>query len=194
MLRLGKKTTCAVAIFSAMATTLMFTGCADMLDDAASDQTEQKQKNDSTMLKDQNGDYYMLYDNGDGTETAAYVGGDSVTFQRDEAGNLTALTGDGNLLPALAAGYFLSHHLITPPGSWYDASAKRYVSNGKPEPQFDEENQGTSSTGGYIPYYGGTSYDAGSRGDGNTAGKTNVAAPVGAKTGFGSAGVRGGAS
>lgn len=191
MLNLSKKTTCAIAIFTAMATTMMFTGCSETTDETASDQTEQSQETKTT-LQDGNGQPYTLADNGDGTETATYENGDTVTFQRDENGDLTALSGNGNLLATLAASYFLYHHLLTPQGSYYDGPSHRYVSNGKPKPDDDQQQQ---SGGGYYPMYGsGSTYRSGQSSSSNAAAKASIAAPAGAKTGFGSAGARGGAS
>lgn len=190
MIRFSKKTTCAIAIFTAMATTMMFTGCSETTDETTADQAAQSQET-STTLQDGNGQSYTLSDNGDGTETATYANGDAVTFQRDENGDLTALSGNGSLLATLAASYFLYHHLLTPQGSYYDAPSHRYVSNGKPLPEDDQQQRG----GGYYPIYGGSStYRGGNSGGSSAASKASIVAPAGAKTGFGSAGARGGAS
>ena len=80
-------------------------------------------------LTDDNGNEYTLVDNGDGTETAAYDDGKSVTFQRQEDGSLDYLAGTAGLIAGLAAGYYMFHGFSNTnanKGTW-DAYRNRYT-------------------------------------------------------------------
>ena len=116
-----------MALFTVMATTVSFSGCGD-------EEVPQAEERDDyenfagDVLTDEAGREYKLHDNGDGTETARYANGDSVTFRRDEGG-LSFLSGTAGLLAGLAAGYFIHRGLSGGHGGYYDANRKRYVAS-----------------------------------------------------------------
>ena len=61
----SKKTKKMLAIFSAVATTMMFSGCSNF--------------DNTSYIEDDNGERYQLIENPDGTETARYSNGKEVT-------------------------------------------------------------------------------------------------------------------
>ena len=119
-----------LAIFSAVATTMMFSGCSN------SDQ--------ASYIEDDNGERYQLIENPDGTETARYQNGKEVTFKRDDDGNLTFLSGAAGLLGGLAAGYYLHKGLSAPQNGYYDSSSNRYIS--RPLRNDDDKKRANNST------------------------------------------------
>ena len=65
-------------------------------------------------LKDSQGNRYSLLNHGDGKETALYDDNRSVTFHRDNGGNLVWDAGLASLLPTIAAGYYIFHGFNPP--------------------------------------------------------------------------------
>ena len=175
----SKKTKKMIAIFSAVATTMMFSGCSN------SDQ--------ASYIEDDNGERYQLIENPDGTETARYRDGREVTFKRDDDGNLTFLSGAAGLLGGLAAGYYLHKGLSAPQNGYYDSS--RYISRPLRD---DDKKSANNSTANAAAAIAATSSN-------NSAGsssvskvestpKTSTSTSTSVKSGFGSAGVRSSAS
>ena len=186
LLQLSRKTLAILSCFTAVATTVMFTGCA-------SDDADFSNGYEDQTLKDDNGAQYTLHQNEDGSETADYGNGKQVTFQRDSDGNLHYLSGAAGLIGGLAAGYFLFHGLNSPSGSWYDSTSKRYVSNGRPTRITEKERQ--SRIAPFIPA-GRTLNKASSAVKSSTKSTTTKSSSSvkssTSKGGFGSAGARGG--
>ena len=177
----SKKTKKMIAIFSAVATTMMFSGCSN------SDQV--------SYIEDDNGERYQLIENPDGTETARYRDGREVTFKRDDDGNLTFLSGAAGLLGGLAAGYYLHKGLSAPQNGYYDSSSNRYISRPLRD---DDKKSANNSTANAAAAIAATSSN-------NSAGsssvskvestpKTSTSTSTSVKSGFGSAGVRSSAS
>ena len=113
-----------------LATALLISGCSDSetVEETAPAETAQTQKLAGQRLTDDSGVEYTLIDNGDGTETARYDDGRSVTFQRQEDGSLDYLYGAAGLLAGMAAGYYLFHGFSSPAGSWNPATNRYTVS------------------------------------------------------------------
>ncbi|WP_173443410.1 hypothetical protein [Selenomonas ruminantium] len=194
---LSIRTTKALALFTVMATTVSFSGCGD-------EEVPQAEERDDyenfagDVLTDEAGREYKLHDNGDGTETARYANGDSVTFRRDEGG-LSFLSGTAGLLAGLAAGYFIHRGLSGGHGGYYDANRKRYVASEPVRPlKKDKEDKNSSN---YRSSSGSRSSSKNSSEAGKAAAKSSAAAAknsatgntkssVSAKSGFGSAGAR----
>ena len=194
---LSIRTTKALALFTVMATTVSFSGCGD-------EEVPQAEERDDyenfagDVLTDEAGREYKLHDNGDGTETARYANGDSVTFRRDEDG-LSFLSGTAGLLAGLAAGYFIHRGLSGGHGGYYDANRKRYVASEPVRPlKKDKEDKNSSN---YRSSSGSRSSSKNSSEAGKAAAKSSAAAAknsatgntkssVSAKSGFGSAGAR----
>ena len=124
-----RKTKYLVATF--LATALLTGGCSDsekVEENPAPAETSQTQKLAGQRLTDDNGVEYTLIDNGDGTETARYDDGRSVTFQRQEDGSLSYLAGAAGLIAGMAAGYYLFHGFSSPAGTWNSATNRYTVS------------------------------------------------------------------
>lgn len=177
----SKKTKKMIAIFSAVATTMMFSGCSN------SDQ--------ASYIEDDNGERYQLIENPDGTETARYRDGREVTFKRDDDGNLTFLSGAAGLLGGLAAGYYLHKGLSAPQSGYYDSNSNRYISRPLRD---DDKKRANNSTANAAAAIAATSSN-------NSAGsssvskvestpKTSTSTSTSVKSGFGSAGARSSAS
>ena len=168
MLKLTPKTLAIVAGFTAAATTFFFAGCA-----------EETASGEQTVLKDDVGETYTLRQNSDGTETADYGDGREVTFRREDDGTLSPISGTAGLLTGLAAGYFLFHGFQLPSGSHFDTNTNRYVVNGTPQKITGEKRRQALST--YVP-----------SSNARTTTEKAATAKGSAKSGFGSAGARGG--
>ena len=172
----SKKTKKMLAIFSAVATTMMFSGCSN------SDQ--------ASYIEDDNGERYQLIENPDGTETARYRDGREVTFKRDDNDNLTFLSGAAGLLGGLAAGYYLHKGLSAPQSGYYDSSSNRYISR----PLRDDDKKRANNS---MVNAGATKAAVSSDSTGNkveSAPKTSTSNTTSVKSGFGSAGARSSAS
>lgn len=148
----------------------------------------QEEKAQGDELKDENGRTYHLVKNEDGTETAKYDNGEEVTFRRDENDNLQYVSGVSSLLPLLMMSYFMFHGLPGYSGH-YDRNTGS-VLNDRPDytEQKQQQNAGGTAAGNYAGNKN-SSYESG-----KSSGNSTVKAPAGGKTGFGGAGVRGGAS
>jgi hypothetical protein len=118
MIEPSKETRILLATFMAVSAGVV-AGCSEEGDSLVSDDTSYDR------LKDDSGKEYTLVKNGDGTETAKYDDGESVTFKRDDDGNLNFVAGSAGLLAGLAAGYFLWHGL-SPSGGHYDSASRSY--------------------------------------------------------------------
>lgn len=180
---LSKRTQAAVAIFTAVATTIAFTGC---------DGSEQEYSHESSesfagnRLVDDNGNEYTLIKNDDGTETAKYDDGKEVTFKRDEDGNLNLVSGAGGLLAGLAAGYFLFHGFHNSGGTY---SGNRYTPSTRPSAisSYDRDRE-------LKKYMRDDKKSGGTGATSNSSAKSNSnkSSVSTAKGGFGSAGARSG--
>ena len=176
MLKLTPKTLAIVAGFTAAATTFFFAGCA-----------EETASGERTVLKDDVGETYTLRQNSDGTETADYGDGREVTFRRENDGTLSPISGTAGLLTGLAVGYFLFHGLQLPSGSHFDTNTNRYVVNGTPQKITGEKRRQALST--YVPS---SSTRTSTEKAATAKGSAKSTAQSPAKSGFGSAGARGG--
>lgn len=163
----SKKTKKMLAIFSAIATTMMFSGCGN------SDQ--------ASYIEDDNGEKYQLIENPDGTETARYRDGREVTFKRDDDGNLSFLSGAAGLLGGLAAGYYLHKGLSAPQNGYYDSSSNKYISR-----PLKNDNDSAANAGATKAVV--SSNSTGSKVE--SAPKTSTNKTTSVKSGFGSAGAR----
>lgn len=150
----SKETRILLATFMAVSAGVV-AGCSEEGDSLVSDDTSYER------LKDDSGKEYTLVKNGDGTETAKYDDGESVTFKRDDDGNLNFVAGSAGLLAGLAAGYFLWHGLNSS-GGHYDSSSRSYrpsssvsqdiKKNGwKKYDQEKDKNRGRSGGSTYVP-------------------------------------------
>ena len=211
---LSNRTSAIVATFTAVATTMAFTGCENAAEEAA----DTNDNYGETELTDDNGNPYKLIQNADGTETAKYPDGKEVTFKRDEDGNMNFVSGTAGLLAGLAAGYFLFHGMNYNSGY---ASGNNYYSNSRPtrmsySEQKDrlnymkEKREEKKSSGGSASTKAATSTGNSSSSSGtssSSSSKSNVSSSKSssssssvksssstAKGGFGSAGARGGSA
>ena len=141
-----RKTKYLVGTF--LATALLIGGCSDSetVEETAPAETTQTQKLAGQRLTDDTGVEYTLIDNGDGTETARYDDGRSVTFQRQEDGSLNYLAGAAGLIAGMEAGYYLFHGFSSPAGTWNSATNRYTVS--EPLQRRDNTNVGGAGTAG----------------------------------------------
>lgn len=178
----SKKTKKMLAVFSAVATTMMFSGCSN------SDQ--------ASYIEDDNGERYQLIENPDGTETARYRDGREVTFKRDDDGNLTFMSGAAGLLGGLAAGYYLHKGLSAPQSGYYDSSSNRYIS--RPLRNDDDKKSANNSTANTAAAaraaVSNNSTGSSSSSKVESAPKPSTSTSTSVKSGFGSAGARSSAS
>ncbi len=80
--------------------------------------------NGEVRLVDDEGKSYTLINHGDGKETALYDDAEkSVTFHRDEKGNIIWDAGLASLIPTLAVGYY-AFHGFSAPTAYMDAPSK----------------------------------------------------------------------
>ncbi|WP_303816961.1 hypothetical protein [Selenomonas ruminantium] len=199
---LSIRTTKALALFTIMATTVSFSGCGDE-EVPQAEESDDYENFAGDVLTDEAGREYKLHDNGDGTETARYANGDSVTFRRDEDG-LSFLSGTAGLLAGLAAGYFIHRGLSGGHGGYYDANRKRYVASEPVRPlKKDKEDKNSSNyrSSSSSSRSSNKSSSKNSSEAGNAAAKSSASSAknsatgstkssVSAKSGFGSAGAR----
>ena len=175
-----------------VATALLIGGCGDEETTEVPTQ-DQTQNLAGQRLTDDNGVEYTLIDNGDGTETARYDDGRSVTFRRQEDGSLDFLSGTAGLIAGMAAGYFLFHGFSSPAGNW-DASRNRYTvseplkSTNNPANAASTAKPSTNSTATNSNSKVNLSKDPAPKSSAATSSNSS------AKSGFGNAGARGGSS
>ena len=82
--------------------------------------------NGEVRLVDDEGKSYTLINHGDGKETALYDDAEkSVTFHRDEKGNIIWDAGLASLIPTLAVGYY-AFHGFSAPMAYMDAPSMTY--------------------------------------------------------------------
>ncbi|MGN0953517.1 hypothetical protein [Dialister sp.] len=172
MYRSARTAAILAAFMAAGGAAVMMAGCG------------QEQKVEENTLTDENGRTYHLIKNADGTETARYDNGEEVTFRRDENDNLQYVSGASSLLPLLMMSYFLFHGINGYSGH-YDRNTGSVLND---RPAYTEQKQQNTSSGSYNKNKD-SSYTSG-----KSNGDSTVKAPAGGKTGFGSAGARGGAS
>lgn len=171
MIHRSAKTAAILAAFMAIGgTAVMISGCG------------QEKQVEGQELKDENGRTYHLIKNEDGTETARYDNGEEVTFRRDENDNLQYISGASSLLPLLMMSYFMFHGMNNYSGH-YDRNTGNVLNN---RPAYTEKKDAPYARSSASPSY--------QQGMAKSAGGSTVKAPAGGKTGFGGAGVRGGAS
>lgn len=83
--------------------------------------------NGEVRLVDDEGKSYTLINHGDGKETALYDDAEkSVTFHRDEKGNIIWDAGLASLIPTLAVGYY-AFHGFSAPMAYMDAPSMRLI-------------------------------------------------------------------
>ncbi|WP_456156346.1 hypothetical protein [Veillonella sp.] len=146
--------------------------------------------NGEVRLVDDEGKSYTLINHGDGKETALYDDNDkSVTFHRDDKGNIIWDAGLASLIPTLAVGYY-AFHGFSAPTARMDAPSMTYRVTSPLKP-FDENTRTGSSNSVRVA----RTVNEFTRNRYNTE-KSNRAHRIGEKYGFGSVGARtsGGAS
>ncbi len=184
-----------------LATALIVGGCGEDEETTTAPETT-TEKLAGQRLTDDNGVEYTLIDNGDGTETARYDDGRSVTFKRADDGSLDYLYGAAGLLAGMAAGYYLFHGFSRPAGTW-NAAQNRYTIS---EPLQRTNNQNTTAPGGSAGKVSSTQNNSSntsnsanskvnlSKDNAGTKPAATSSSNSSAKTGFGTAGARGGSS
>ena len=133
MLNISPRSAAIVASFFVIASAV--SGCA-------SEENEQK----AFSFTDDNGEDVTVSPNGDGTETATYADGRSVTFQRGDDGSMTAVGGTAALLGGLAAGYLLARGFSGGAG-YFDSSRGAYRVT---TPYAYERDKDTGYSGGHF--------------------------------------------
>ena len=195
----SKSTALILSAFLATST-VMIAGCS--------------QEQNDNYLVDDNGQRYELVQNSDGTETAKYENGESVTFKRQEDGSIDYVSGAAGLLAGMMAGYFLFHGLSPASGSYYDSARNKYVVTERPRRMSSSErkeklneykdtktkdyNGGggaavTSSSSKSSSNSSKSNVSSSSNKSSNSSAKSSSSASS-AKSGFGSAGARSAAS
>ena len=142
-------------------------------------------------LKDKDGNEFLLTKNQDGTETATYDDGRTVSFQRDENNHIHHTGGESSILPMLLGSYFLYHGFgsTTPNQYHYDSNTKTYVSE-QPLQKMDE-NERRNRANSFLPAAAASYYR--NTGDISTSSKgaaSKSSVSNSAKGGFGGAGAR----
>ena len=137
-------------------------------------------------LKDNQGNRYSLLNHGDGKETALYDDNRSVTFHRDNSGNLVWDAGLAGLLPSIAAGYYIFHG-FNPPTARMDGRTMTYRI-AAPLQTYEEPYVYTASGSNVHSAMGRSLYRSYERN------RSKKASSIGQKSGFGSAGARSSAS
>ena len=208
----------AIALFAAVTTTMCFTGCSNH--DQTSVQTDQNidyDKDGNVRLKDDNGNPYTLHKNADGTETARYDDGKEVTFRRDpDTNEIHYESGTSSLLTGMLMGYFLFHGFGGIGGSPasnfnYNPRSNTYTTK-EPLQRLSRDEQrrkvnnfiagSSSSTNSNSSSKSSTSNSSNSSNSNKSNNVSNSSKSGGStgsvssppKSGFGSAGARGGAS
>ena len=93
---------------------------------ALCDVVKPEANNGEVRLVDDEGKSYTLINHGDGKETALYDDAEkSVTFHRDEKGNIIWDAGLASLIPTLAVGYY-AFHGFSAPTAYMDAPSMTY--------------------------------------------------------------------
>ena len=181
---LSNTTTRALAIFTAVATTAAFANWIAEDGEGPADQGTE-----ANVLTDSDGNEYTLTQNDDGSETAAYDDGRTVTFKREDDGNLSVLSGSASLLAGLAAGYYLFHGLSNGRGGYYNAKTHRYTTFDPVQPVKDKEDQYSSSSGSHSSSSK-RKTERVSTSTGSTKSTAKSSTSSSSKSGFGSAGAR----
>ena len=130
-----------------LTTALVIYGCSSEPDSAKNPTPAETNTAVGQRLKDDSGNEYTLIDNGDGTETAKYDDGKSVTFRRQEDGSLDYLSGTAGLIAGMAAGYYLFHGYQNTGnlGRW-DSANNRYAVS-EPLKRNDQNTPGGGGAG-----------------------------------------------
>ena len=93
---------------------------------ALCDVVKPEANNGEVRLVDDEGKSYTLINHGDGKETALYDDAEkSVTFHRDEKGDIIWDAGLASLIPTLAVGYY-AFHGFSAPTAYMDAPSMTY--------------------------------------------------------------------
>lgn len=135
----SKRTTLVLAGFFAAAS-LLSAGCHDLHPDKRYFETQDppafppadaasavpSEQEGPVTFTDQNGEEVTVTPNPDGTETATYADGRSVTFRRADDGSLSVTDGMAPLLGGFAAGYLLARGFSGGTG-YYDTERRRYT-------------------------------------------------------------------
>lgn len=184
----SKSTSVLLSTFLATST-VMVAGCD--FDQESTQASEQSP--DESMLVDDEGNRYQLIQNDDGTETAVFENGQSVTLQRHEDGSVDYVSGTVGLLAGLLTGYFLFHGLSPAAGGRYDPISSRYVAADRPSSLSASERRERMQN--YRQSVVGSRKDVATSGTSSGgAGVAGSKSDSSAKSGFGSAGSRSSAS
>ena len=186
MYKPSKKTIYLTGAFAAVAGLVGVYSYWNDISYAVCDKVYPEAKEGEVRLKDSQGNRYSLLNHGDGKETALYDDNRSVTFHRDNSGNLVWDAGLAGLLPTIAAGYYMFHG-FNPPTARMDGRTMTYrvASPLKPYEQSIEYTSSGSTIHGYGAGRSFRSYE-------NS--RSKKASSIGQKSGFGSAGARSSAS
>ena len=186
MYKPSKKTIYLTGAFAAVAGLIGVYSYWNDISYAVCDKVYPEANEGEVRLKDNQGNRYSLLNHGDGKETALYDDNRSVTFHRDNSGNLVWDAGLAGLLPSIAAGYYIFHG-FNPPTARMDGRTMTYrvASPLKPYEQSIEYTSSGSTIHGYGAGRSFRSYE-------NS--RSKKASSIGQKSGFGSAGARSSAS
>ncbi len=197
------KTAAILTAFTA-AVCFVSAGCSDEAEENVSDTesaaettgtlAEEEELLEDQQLVDDNGEFYHLHRNRDGSETATYPDGREVTFCRNSDNSLSVISGAAGLLGAMAAGYYLAHGFSGgSAGNFgsYDPNTRRYVPSqtlARVPKQEKEDKQGGTSAGS-------AGRSSAKKSSSNVEkSKNSTAKSKSAKSGFGKAGARSGTS
>lgn len=96
-----------------LSTSLCVAGCSSGEDSKEQARAQIQQNMEKEIYLDTNKRTYTLRKNSDGTETAVYDDGSTVTFTREEDNSLSYISGAAHLLPGMAIGYLLAKGIYT---------------------------------------------------------------------------------
>lgn len=181
---LSGKTRKALAIFTAVATTAAFASCG------AEDEDASARQDNANVLTDSDGNEYTLTQNEDGSETADYGDGRTVTFKRDADDNLSFISGTASLLAGLAAGYYLFHGLSNGRGGYYNAQTHRYTTFDPVQKVKDKDDVSSSGSSGSRSRSSDTKSTSTVNSKNSTKSTAKSSVSSSSKSGFGSAGAR----
>lgn len=187
--------------------------CDEKIDEIDSEVFDElADQNTSQKLIDSDGNYYILTDNNDGTETAVFENGKSITFKRNDNNDLEIISAkneddsifedSASIISGMLIGYFLSKGLSAPSGYYQGNSFKtteqpRQFSeieqrNYAKQYEEDAENRRYRRTGSNGIVSNTYTMAASKVSPSSSNVKVNLTKPPSAtaKTGFGSVGVR----
>ena len=183
MYKPSKKTIYITSAFAAVAGIVGVSSYWNDIAYAVCDKIYPEANDGEVRLKDNQGNRYSLLNHGDGKETALYDDNRSVTFHRDEKGNIIWDAGLASLIPTLAVGYY-AFHGFSAPKAYMDAPSMTYRAT-SPLTPFDANTGASKSNSVRVA----RTINEMTRNRYNTK-TSNRAHRIGEKYGFGSVGAR----